>query len=364
MNATSQMADAARALLDAFDEPHRSRAHLVSPEDDERRRWFYTPTDHGGVRLGELTPPQQQTCMRLVAAGLSEPGYVTAATIMALENILDRVEGWPGGGRRRGRDPLAYSVTIFGDPGDVLWGWRFGGHHVSLNFTIVDGRIASTPLFFGADPASSPLADGVVLRPLGPVEDRARELVRSLDAKQQDAAIISPAPPLDIVMGNRSRVIDGALPLDLWQIFRDELPADGLRSMQSAQADELGLREEHLESLRYTDEPKGLAAASMTSEQREALFSLIAHYARRATADAATPKTDDVRRQLDEMHFAWAGSLEFGEPHYYRIQGPRLLIEYDNVQRGANHAHSVMRDPTDDFGEDLLRQHHAQHHSS
>ena len=364
MTATSQMTDAARALLDAFDEAHRARAHLPFPTDDERRRWFYTPTDHGGVPLGQLTPPQQQTCMKLVAAGLSEPGYVTAATILALENILDRVEGWPGGGGRRGRDPLAYCVTVFGDPGDAMWGWRFGGHHISLNFTIVDGRIASTPLFFGADPAASPLADGVTLRPLGPVEDRARELVRSLDDKQRDAAIVSPVPPLDIVMGNRSRVVDGALPLGLWEIFRDELPAEGLRSMQSAQADELGLRDEHLEALRYTDEPKGLPGASMTSEQRECFSGLIARYVRRAAGDVASSMETDLHEQLDEMHFAWAGTVDFGEPHYYRVQGPRLLIEYDNVQRGANHAHSVMRDPTDDFGDDLLRQHHAQHHSN
>ena len=154
------MADAAGELLASLSPDQRQLAAWPFPSDDERQRWFYTPTDHGGLTLHQMDDPQQRLVMRLLASGLSRPGYVTAATIMGLENVLDELEGWRATfDRPRGRDPSMYYVRVFGrpEPGGT-WAWRFGGHHVSINHLVVDGEVAaSTPCFFGADPASSPL---------------------------------------------------------------------------------------------------------------------------------------------------------------------------------------------------------------
>ena len=163
--AASRMAAAAAAWLDALEPAQRAVASGGAPSADagsdaERRRWFYTPTDHGGLTLGAQRPAQQRLAYQLVASGLSVAGYNTVATIVGLDNVLDQVEGWRvDWGRERGRDPLMYYLRVFGEPGGAgPWGWRFGGHHVSLNNLVVDGVVrATTPCFFGADPASSPL---------------------------------------------------------------------------------------------------------------------------------------------------------------------------------------------------------------
>ncbi|HEY7627577.1 MAG TPA: DUF3500 domain-containing protein, partial [Ilumatobacteraceae bacterium] len=150
-----QMAAEADRLMESFDEQQRQVAAWPFPSDEERRLWFYTPTDHGGLTLAAMSPPQHRLVFRLVASGLSTPGYVTAATIIGLENVLDQLEGFTASFERpRGRDPLMYFLRFFGTPSPTgTWGWRLGGHHISLNFTIVDGELAATtPLFFGTDP--------------------------------------------------------------------------------------------------------------------------------------------------------------------------------------------------------------------
>ena len=169
-----RMAEAAGAWLEQLDPGQRQVATGPAPgagaSDAERRRWFYTPTDHGGLTLHQQRPAQQRAAMRLVASGLSEAGYVTVATVVGLENVLDRVEGFRARfDRERGRDPGLYFLRVFGRPGGrEPWGWRFGGHHVSLNNLVVDGALAATtPSFLGADPASAPLLGGAVSRPLG-----------------------------------------------------------------------------------------------------------------------------------------------------------------------------------------------------
>src|SRR5215469_16487139 len=197
------MAGAAADWLEALDPDQRSVATGGAPSADasadaERRRWFYTPTDHGGLTLGAQRPAQQRLALRLVAAGLSVAGYVTVATIVGLDNVLDQAEGWSvDWGRERGRDPGLYYLRVFGVPGGAgAWGWRFGGHHVSLNNLVIDGEVrAVTPCFLGADPAVSPLLGPVPLRPLGGAEDLARELIRSLDPGQSARAILLDRAP-------------------------------------------------------------------------------------------------------------------------------------------------------------------------
>src|ERR687889_806466 len=195
-----EMAEAASAWLETLTAEQRAVAQGAAPAyddplDAERRRWFYTPTDHGGLTVHQQRPAQQRAAMRLVGSGLSTAGYVTVATIMGLENVLDRVEGWVRTkGRERGRDPGLYYLRVFGEPGgQAPWGWRFGGHHVSLNNLVVDGAVAATtPCFLGANPASSPLLGGAVLRPLAQVEELARDLMRSLSPELSTRAVLLP----------------------------------------------------------------------------------------------------------------------------------------------------------------------------
>jgi hypothetical protein len=372
---TERMAAAAADLLAALDAAQRRKAAFGFPAEEERRRWFYTPTDHGGLPLTEMTPAQHQRTLRLVATGLSVPGYVTAVTVIGLENVLDQAEGWRSGFYRdrgpaaRGRDPLMYFISIFGEPGGPAWGWRFGGHHISLHYTIVDGRIvAPTPTFFGANPAEARFVGAGVLRPLAGEEDLARELLHLLDEGQRAVAVLSPAAPWDLVTGNRAALTEGLLPPGNWEIFREPVTGadlEGRRTALDQTRQALGLRPEHLEALRYSAVPKGLAAARMTADQRRLLTALIGQYIDRMPEEIAAVERERLTSAaLDQVHFAWAGGAERRQPHYYRLQGPRFLVEYDNTQNDANHIHSVWRDPEGDFGADLLRQHYRAAHAS
>jgi Protein of unknown function (DUF3500) len=365
----ARMADAALALLATLDGERQAAAAWPFPSDDERTRWFYTPTDHGGVALADLAPAQQRLALQLVATGLSRAGYVTVATIMGLENILDLTEGWRATfpGRERGRDPGRYYVRVFGDPTSATWSWRLGGHHVSVHHTVVDGEAqACTPNFLGADPASAPLLGPHPLRPLAGAEDLGRELVRSLDEGQLATALLSPVAPTDVAGANRPRLHEGDAPLPLADIWRD--PDEAFRARlaetQRRSEEELGLCPDHVDAVRLSlNTPKGLSGAAMTDDQQELLRALLAVYVGRvpeALADAESAKYAGER--LGGFGFAWAGGREPGEPHYYRVQGPRLLVEYDNTQRNVNHAHAVWRDPDGDFGEDVLARHWAEHH--
>jgi hypothetical protein len=315
------MTDAARAWLDSLDDTQRKAAALPWPSDEERHRWNYTPVDHGGLALSEMRPKQQSGAMRLVAAGLSHAGYVTVSTVMGLEHILDSVDDWPldRSGRERRRDPQLYWLRLFGEPSVAgPWSWRFGGHHVSVQHLVMGADVRScTPHFLGADPAVSPLLGGHLLRPMAAAEDLARDLVRSLDDTR---VLLSTTAPADIVSRNRPRV--------------DQL-----------------------------DDPAGVPAADMTTGQQEQLRALLDVYVGRLPDDLAERESAKFAgTRLGDLHFAWAGSTELGQPHYYRLQGPHLLAEYDNTQRDANHIHTVWRDPDNDFGDDILAQHLADFH--
>jgi hypothetical protein len=316
------MVEAATAWLGSLDDEQRAAAAWAWPAQDERRRWDYTPVDHGGLPLTDMRPAQQQLAMRLVSTGLSRAGFVTASTILGLENVLDQVEDWSTGweDRERGRDPQLYWLRVFGEPSPAgPWSWRFGGHHVSVQHLVVDGEVrASSPCFLGADPAESPLLGGHLLRPLGAAEDLARDLVRSFD--DDATVIISRTAPADILTGNQPRVTQ---PL----------------------------------------EPLGVSAKAMSAEQRDQLRAVLSVFLDRIPEELAEREhAKFAGDRLLDVHFAWAGGTERGQPHYYRLQGPRLLAEYDNTQRDVNHVHTVWRDPEGDFGDDVLARHLAEHH--
>jgi hypothetical protein len=370
----ARMAEAAGAWLDSLDADQVGVASAAVPSADasdaERRRWFYTPTDHGGLTFHQQRPAQQRAAMRLVATGLSTPAYVTVATIVGLENVLDQVEGFVTRfDRERGRDPGLYYLRVFGRPGSTApWGWRFGGHHVSLNNLVVGGAlVATTPCFLGADPATSPLLGGAVNRPLGRMEDLARDLVRSLPPALASRAVLLERAPSDLVTANRPTVSAGDRALSLTAIWRDERFPDPveqakLQALSDAIDEAAAYGDPEHAALEYTSAPRGVPAAELNAAQRTVVRALLATYLDRVPTEVSPMRRYDDDAALDAVFFAWAGPTEPGAPHYYRLQAPRLLVEWDNTQRGANHAHSVWRDPEADFGLDVLARHRAAHH--
>ncbi len=370
----ANMAEAARAWLDGLDPAQRATATGHAPAADgqtdaERRRWFYTPTDHGGLTFHEQAPPQQRAAMKLVASGLTRAAYVTAATVIGLENVLDHTEGFQVMfDRTRGRDPGMYYLRVFGEPGPTgTWAWRFGGHHISINMLVVDGLVvANTPCFFGADPATSELLGAARLRPLGEVEDLARDIVRSLPDELARRAVLLDRAPSDIVAANRTTVSHGDQVIPLSGIWRGSFAKpdeqDKLQKMSDGIEERQGLTAADHRAVELTDEPKGVPASEMDAAQREQLRMLLGTYLQRVPEQMSPMRGYDDDAALDAVHLAWAGPTEPGAGHYYRLQGPRLLVEWDNTQRDANHAHSVWRDPTRDFGLDVLGVHRAAHH--
>ena len=363
-----RMGKAAVAFLDGLDGDRRGKAQFPFKAGGEREQWFYTPSDPGGLRLRDMTSAQQRSAHQLLATGLSAGGYVTTATIMGLENILDAAEGflWPLRDDARQRDPMSYAVSIFGEPGGSgPWGWRFGGHHVSHNYLVAPEGVRALPSFFGADHALHHGTGVNVLRALAGEEDLGRALVRMLSMEQRSRAIISPVAPPDVVTSNRPEIADGdeARPFtEIWRNRQSFNPGDSRVGFQRL-SEWLGLTSEHLRLTAYSTEPKGLPVAAMTFEQRQATLELVHQYVDRLPEELATAEEARVASVAEQLHFAWAGGIDPGEPHYYRLQGTGLLVEYDNTQTQANHIHSVWRDPTSDFGRDLLAEHYAEAHS-
>jgi TonB family protein len=252
--------------------------------------------------------------MEFMKTGLGTSGYQKATTIMSLESVLAQLEG-PN--RRFPRDPELYFFSIFGTPSPKApWGWRVEGHHISIHFTIVKGEMLSnTPLAFGSNPAEVREGERKGLRALAGEEDRGRDLILALDEKQRAVAIFDQKAPSDI--------------LTLAKIKADPL------------------------------KPEGIPAGQMNKQQKALLEKLIDEYLARMPQDVAAERSKKMRAAgLDKIHFAWAGGVNKGDPHYYRVQSPTFLIEYDNTQNNANHVHSVWRDFNGDFGEDLLREHY------
>ena len=309
------MCGAAKAWLDGLTPEQRERA-VFAFDSDERQRWHFVPNEQHprkGVTIKEMTDAQRAQAHALLKTGLSAKGHLTATTIISLETVLQSLEGPQ---RRFPRDPEAYYVAVFGTPGDKsAWGWRFEGHHISVRFDVVGGAMtASTPAFFGSNPAE--VRDGPMkgTRALGAEEDAARALLDLLDAEQRKTAIILPTAPTDIV------------------------------TMTTLKVDPLS--------------PVGIKATALTKPQREKLMQVIDVYAGLMTADVAAERMERLRKGgVDNITFAWAGPTEKGLKHYYRLQGPTFLIEYDNTQNDGNHIHSVWRDFDRDFGRDLLREH-------
>lgn len=351
----ADMTRMATSFLDSLRDEQRRKATVPFEDEKTRREWYYTPTPRAGLPIVEMTPEQHQRVRLLLASGLSEAGYNYVASIMSQEYMVDFIQGFPDRPygelpNTRMRDPGNYCVAVFGTPGDAdAWGWSIGGHHLSLHYTLRDGLLSPTPAFFGAEPSRARMPGGVTLRPLAAEEDLARELLLQLSPDQREQAVLAPIAPTDVVQTNRPRVEDGALPVIGG-------PGPGGQVLR----DELKLTPELDEMVRYSLQPKGLAAKEMHGGQRDQFVRLVQSYFDHMPEAIWSQYTALLEPQhLDSTAFAWAGPAEPGAPHYYRIQSDRLLIEYDCTQDHANHTHTVWRDPQGDFGDEILARHLA-----
>jgi Protein of unknown function (DUF3500) len=319
---SSTMASAATSFLGSLSPEQRQKATFVF-ESDERTHWHFIPTDafpRKGLTLKEMSVAQRENVRGLLKAGLSQRGYLTATQIMDLEALLGQIEqsarASGRGAESMVRDPERYFVSIFGTPStSATWGWRVEGHHVSLQFTIVNGSlVANSPFFFGSNPAEVREGPQKGLRILAQREDTARALVTALDPSQLAKAVIQNVALNDIVTENKVSV--------------DPLS------------------------------PVGIAAGALTPAQRDLLMKVVEAYTSAMADDIAAERMAQLRKAgLEKITFAWAGELERGKKHYYRVQGPTFLVEFDNTQNNGNHIHSVWRDFQGDFGRDLLREH-------
>lgn len=316
-HSASMMSAAADAFISSLSTDQRSKAAFAF-EDEQRFDWHFIPRARKGIPFKELDSAQRLLGSALMSAGLGQRGLIRAATIMSLDAILKELEKGSNGPVR---DPDLYFLSIFGDArSSKPWGWRVEGHHVALNFTLAEGKtIATTPAFFGANPAEVLQGARKGLRALAPEEDLARLLIKSLDDKQRAQAVVAQAAPADILSANLRK----AEPL----------------------------------------KPAGLQTSKLGQKQQDTLMTLLSEYASRHAPDIAAVRMDRVRAAgLGNIFFAWAGGFEKGQAHYYRIQGPSFLVEYDNIQNNANHIHTVWRDFNSDFGADLLALHYKQDH--
>ena len=317
------MAEAARKFLQALSPGQKSRAQHAF-DDGDRQSIKYIPLARTGVPLKALDTAQRQLAHALLKTGLAQAGYDKATKIMELDLVLAELERNPVR-----RDPENYYFWVFGDPvvgasgkgAGKPWGWKVEGHHISLNFTIVDGAlVAATPSFFGANPAEVRTGPMTGRRVLHAEEDLARELVLSFPEKQRAQVIFDAKAPPDIVTADHP--IAAPLP------------------------------------------EVGVLVSAMTPAQKELLRRLLAEYAGALPAPLATARLGAVDRAgFDKLRFGWAGGTERGRPLYYRVAGPTFVLEYDNTQDNANHAHTVWRDFAGDFGRDLLHEHLKEAHN-
>ncbi|HET8784569.1 MAG TPA: DUF3500 domain-containing protein [Candidatus Limnocylindrales bacterium] len=318
--------DLTRAVVEWLDllDAQQREAATFDFDDPERYVWAFTPGERDGLAIRDMDAQQRDAAMAIVRSALSARGAREVTAIIELETVLGELERQAGRSNWRRRDPVLFWFAVFGDPARpdrAPWMWRVGGHHVAIHMTVADGQvIGSSPSFLGANPAVIPSGPRAGERTLTGEELLARELVTSLSEDEWAVAIVDPVAPPEILTSNAARADAGRV-------------------------------------------PRGLGYAEMSADARARLERLIRHYVSRAADDVAA---GDWRRVvadgLGETTFAWAGSTEPGRGHYYAVRGPRLLIEYDNTQNGANHVHSVWRDLANDWGGDTLAAHYRSSH--
>jgi hypothetical protein len=311
------MQKAATQFLDSLSADQKAKVSFPF-EGEERMRWHFIPNEmfpRKGLMIKDMNEAQRRLAHDLLRSGLSARGYMKATSIMELEDILKVIEA----GGKFARNKEEYLFSIFGTPAAKgRWGWRVEGHHISMRFAVVDGamsgNVASSPMFLGTNPAEVQEGEKKGLRVLAEEEDAGRALVMALPADLQRQAIVNPVAPGDILTMNKNDITP--------------LPE------------------------------QGVAYGAMASAQQALLVKLIEAYTSNMEADLAAERMAKIKAAgMDKIRFAWLGDTDKGKKHYYAVQGPTFLIEYDNTQNNGNHIHSVWRDFNGDFGRDLLREH-------
>lgn len=301
------MATAAEGFLATLSDAQKEQA-TFGYDDAERLNWHFIPRERKGLPLKALEGQSLKAAHGLISSGLSGAGYDQALNVMSLEEILFLLEGGDRETRRERRDPKKYYLSVFGKPGAKgTWGWRVEGHHLSLNYSIVDGKVASaTPEFFGANPGLVDAGPGRSVRVLGPEEDLARQVLKLCSDDQAKLAWIDKAAP------------------------------DDLRGGGVAQPE--------------TTAPVGLPISRMSDDQKKLMRELLSEYLKNMPQDVEQERRSRINKAgIENIYFAWWGDSERNKRHYYRVQGPTFLIEYNNTQNNANHVHSIWRNLAGDF---------------
>ncbi len=305
--AGQKMIVAAERFLDTLNEEQKEQATFAF-KSDERLNWHFIPRERKGLPLKDLEGAARKSAEELLQAGLSEAGYDQAVNVMSLEEILFLLEGGEREYRRDRRDPQKYYFSVFGKPSPRgSWGWRVEGHHLSLNYTIEDGRVvSSTPEFFGANPALVDAGPKRKIRVLGPEEDLARQILAVTDPEQIETIWISKDAPDDIRGGGEAQPV--------------------------------------------VTEAVGLAAGDMNEQQKKLLRELLSEYLKNMPADVEADRRERINKAgWEGIRFAWWGSDKVNERHHYVVQGDTFIIEYNNTQNDANHLHTVWRNVDGDF---------------
>jgi len=344
------MAAAARALIGAST---KEQQVVLNPGFDDfdldspRRHWTYLPElDRPGLSLRAMPDALRKLAHELITASVSMEGYAKVVSIMAMEHVRRALTLASAPENAHLFDPERYCFRIFGDPAGpgarqpAPWGWQLAGHHVVLNFTVAGDYVSGTPCMFGSVPASFG-----ALSPLEHEETDGFAFVNELSAEQRGQAVIWGRPPPDFATRIAARIGEVELPDHVFAPEPDYQISDEERA-----------------ALAYVRSgPRGIGGADLTAEQLFALVDLVARFAGRLPAEVAEAEMRRVDAAgAENLWFAWAGSTERGDRHYFRVQGPGLLIEHDNTQGGGNHVHSVWRAPGGDFGDDILAAHYRE----
>jgi hypothetical protein len=317
--AQQDLSQSAQRFITSLDAQQQKKAVYTSNSEEKYNWHFFPKNDRKGIPVGELNAEQKKAAQELMIACFSDSGSKKVNEIMGLEAVLKSLEG------RNADDPYRdagkYYFTIFGKPDPKSsWGWRLEGHHLSFSFTSKNNKLVSaTPGFIGANPAIVKEGPHKGKEPLKQETEKGFALVNSLSKQQLGLALIG----------------DKALP--------------DIVTFVSRRA--------------YIEKPQGILYNFLNKDQQEKMLELIEIYVRRYTKLFADEMMSEIKAAgLDKLQFAWAGSLQPGAGHYYRIQGPTIIIEYDNTQDNANHIHSVLRDLKHDFGGDEMMAHYEKDH--
>lgn len=288
------------------------KREVVLPfKSPDRIDWNYVPMSRAGVPYKKMTLAQREASNAFLKTWLSDSGWTKLNQIVALESVL-------GGGLFSSYDPNRYFFAFFGEPKQVPWGFRFEGHHLSLNFTYANNQVAMTPFFWGANPAKHS-ENGKTIEPMRWEQELALQLITSLSSEQRKVAIVSNDAMSEILL----------------------TPGEKVRALS----------------------PKGIAYSALDKSQQAKLVALVEVYLSNFDEKLRKSYAAVALKDPATLQFAWAGATEAGKGHYYRIQNEAFILEYDNTQNDANHIHTVWHDLKNNFGEDLLRAHYQdQHH--